>query len=770
MNSNDEVFHQCFNAVHKLVNESYAYLYGPEMMFLTDGILVNISYDDLSSFDTACIQTEKYVDISNKYSGPTVWIGIYIAIASAICIIAMAADLFHGFRNRKFWFPCKYFSLNAASITVITVAMKLPVDLSSPMPGHLDQAAKVGSMAFMCVMMANLMPSLASMDNKTLLANIIGLTILVITVIVNICIQIFTGVITNWPISTFAGGRYYISLAWAYVYMVLMFLLLIILISSSITIPTSKKILEFKYQAKSKTTSVEHRVDMSTIEKLRQSVRRYWVMAESGNPQFVMASNPLSNASGIICVITLVTHLVIVLDIYFTAGHGYTDYQSDYKWSTLFIFITQFIGVVVGSIAPIFRCFTVLRFKLLTRNHLMVLKVEKYWTQMLCGWKESRLPFLSTARRSRGAINNLKNIILSLCILFQNAVVVSCKMIGLIVFIILVVCYYCWKSMKKLCTTRIASGSDDTSGDLSNHVLQIQDEMEFAEITVKGISNSMNRLIQKSRNENHNDLLKLLEKSTCFSGIEKFDIDQVQSLLSVEPVNSWSLPVVTLTCIVVALPIISKDDVKSLLKGVCDSLSYTYRVEESLNSASEYVSLRRATMNLWHEVEDSRKWLGNTLERSAYTGKTSAEILKWFADKAKEIVMKSKESINDELMESFPNKLIVANSMYRIATTILLNYQSSTEPVSDEQLFMSLSCMISDILCACLSNIPQVISTKCHESVIEKREASVHAAAKLFGRSTEIIEKLEARELPSMDPKKMAFIDEWRLYLKQSIP
>ncbi|KAJ9550031.1 hypothetical protein OSB04_022574 [Centaurea solstitialis] len=698
MNSNDAVFNRCFNAVRSVINDTI-YASG-----------ANRCVDIPSDVYDSCQETEDYVNISNRYSGPMVWIGIYIAIASAICIIAMAADLFHGFRNRKLWFPCKYFSLNAASITVITVAMKLPVDLSSPMPGHLDQAAKVGSMAFMCAMMANLMPSLASMDNKTLLANIIGLTILVITVIVNICIQIFY--------------RCYNKLAYLYVCRWQ------VLYQSGMGICLYG--FDVLYQAKSKTTSVEHRVDMSTIEKLRQSVRRYWVMAESGNPQFVMASNPLSNASGIICVITLVTHLVIVLDIYFTAGHGYTDYQSDYKWSTLFIFITQFIGVVVGSIAPIFRCFTVLRFKLLTRNHLMVLKVEKYWTQMLCGWKESRLPFLSTARRSRGAINNSKNVILSLCILFQNAIVVSCKMIGLIVFIILVVCYYCWKLMKKLFTTRIASDSDDTSGDLSSYVLQIHDEMEFAEIT--------------------------------------FDIDQVQSLLSVEPVNSWSLPVVTLTCIVVALPIISKDDVKSLLKAIGDSLSYTHRVEESLNSASEYVSLRRATMNLWHEVEDSRKWLGNTLERSAYTGKTSTEILKWFADKAKEIVMKSKESINDELMESFPNKLIVANSMYRIATTILLNYQSSTEPVCDEQLFMSLSCMISDILCACLSNIPQVISTKCHESVIEKREASVHAAAKLFGRSTEIIEKLEARELPSMDPKKMAFIDEWRLYLKQSIP
>ncbi|KAJ0744428.1 hypothetical protein HanPI659440_Chr10g0387471 [Helianthus annuus] len=67
-------------------------------------------------------------EVQGKYSEPMVLIGIYIATASLLCILAMAADLLQGFRNNKLWFPCKYFSLNAASITVITVAMKLPVD------------------------------------------------------------------------------------------------------------------------------------------------------------------------------------------------------------------------------------------------------------------------------------------------------------------------------------------------------------------------------------------------------------------------------------------------------------------------------------------------------------------------------------------------------------------------------------------------------------------------------------------------------------------
>ncbi|KAJ0522768.1 hypothetical protein HanIR_Chr10g0486221 [Helianthus annuus] len=113
-------------------------------------------------------------DLENLTHEPMAWVGIYIAIASLLCDIAMAVDLVHGFRNKRLWFPSKNFTLNAASIAVVTIAMKLPVDLSTDMLQQIDEEAKLGSLAFMCTMMANFMPSLAAMDNKTLLVNIIG--------------------------------------------------------------------------------------------------------------------------------------------------------------------------------------------------------------------------------------------------------------------------------------------------------------------------------------------------------------------------------------------------------------------------------------------------------------------------------------------------------------------------------------------------------------------------------------------------------------------
>ncbi|GKF91759.1 hypothetical protein Tco_0275460, partial [Tanacetum coccineum] len=61
------------------------------------------------------------------------WVGLYVAGASLACTLAMAADAFQGFRKWKLWFPNKFFVLNTVSITLIAIAMKLPVDLNTNM-------------------------------------------------------------------------------------------------------------------------------------------------------------------------------------------------------------------------------------------------------------------------------------------------------------------------------------------------------------------------------------------------------------------------------------------------------------------------------------------------------------------------------------------------------------------------------------------------------------------------------------------------------------
>ncbi|GKB99738.1 hypothetical protein Tco_0985875, partial [Tanacetum coccineum] len=98
---------------------------------------------------------------------------------------------------------------------------------------------------------------------------------------------------------------------------------------------------------------------------------------------------------------------------------------------------------------------------------------------------------------------------------------------------------------------------------------------------------------------------------------------------------------------------------------------------------------------LWVEVEVSNKWIGNNLKNHAPEVNTAGLILQWFNNTAKKMVTEVQSmdigSTND-------------NSIY---------------------------------------------------SVIEKRESSVNATVQLLGETTQIINNLQDRELPDLDPAEL---------------
>ncbi|KAJ0491425.1 hypothetical protein HanIR_Chr12g0563671 [Helianthus annuus] len=74
--------------------------------------------------------------------------------------------------------------------------------------------------------------------------------------------------------------------------------------------------------------------------------------------------------------------------------------------------------------------------------------------------------------------------------------------------------------------------------------------------------------------------------------------------------DCWSLPVVTLTTVAIALPNIEKVAVEKLMKGVREGLEYVTLVEEKLNAPEDYVSIQMAAETLWQEVDVCHTWLG----------------------------------------------------------------------------------------------------------------------------------------------------------------
>ncbi|KAK9071315.1 hypothetical protein SSX86_009883 [Deinandra increscens subsp. villosa] len=704
-------------------------------------------------------------EVENGYSAPMLWIGMYIALASLVCIIAMVADLLHGLRRRKLWFPCKYFRINAAFLSVIAVAMKLPVDLSGNMPGDVDQVGKLGSMAFMCTMMANLLPCLATMDNDALLSNVTALFILVITLVVNVCIQIQT-------------------------------VLLILHVSSCLAILKSKRIIEKKYQQgherASKDIQSSKAGELLTFEQLKHHVSNHWIMAGSGSPQFITACFRTTSASGVICVLVTILH---TLTLSWTVKAIITkDCDSDYSWSMIVILIVQSIGVVIGKIAPLSRCFATLSFNIMyseiISDHFKVFKVESYWTHKLYDWKRAsiRLPFRS--HKLKVVIETLKKLILMFCIEFQEGVLVVCKIVALIPFILMICALYFYHCLK---WSIFSSSSNKTEEPDPNkersrpYVLHLEDGMELAERTLEGLLKSVEQLIQDGKRKQPINLKNLINGNPTggFRGVEKLvhTHHHVPSLLSkAQYQDSWSLPVVTLTTIAVSLPEIEKNEVESLLGSVREGLVYVTSVEECLNDTNDYKSIRKAAESLWTEVDVSHKWLGhklqdpidvshkclgNKLQDPVFKNKKAGQILEWFWDKAKTIAktIDQEDGSNGDINDDSKHKSICVNSMYRITKTIFLTYNENIENASPKELFDDISSMIADILAACLTNIPQVIVMKCHTSAIEKREASVSDAARLLGETAKIIETIQKHGIPQVSPDDLPFIDKWGAYL-----
>ncbi|CAA3033563.1 uncharacterized protein LOC111391085 [Olea europaea subsp. europaea] len=187
----------------------------------------------------------------------------------------------------------------------------------------------------------------------------------------------------------------------------------------------------------------------------------------------------------------------------------------------------------------------------------------------------------------------------------------------------------------------------------------------------------------------------------------------------------------------------------------------------TLDENGNLAIIRNAADAVWLGVDLNCNWQEKDLRKTSLHGRTSNEILEELSNEAERTVKQFLEEVNDFLMDNplnWPVKIIAANSMYRISRTILL---ASGNKETDVGLFDHLSVMIVDILAASLTNIPHVITTKCHHNSQKERQNSVRQAALLLGETEEILQILQLREIPSLDPDNAAYIDEWRIFIEE---
>ncbi|KAF2299030.1 hypothetical protein GH714_030100 [Hevea brasiliensis] len=627
----------------------------------------------------------------SKFSEPLPWIGIYIAVASLACAIVMAADLIHGFRYRKLWFPSKYYSLNATSLTIITVAIKFAVDLNTPMPRRIDQLAKLSSSTLICTLMGNSMPSLGTMENEEIWMNIIALGILVITVIANICIQLGTGVI-------------YLYWKEHALIMFLMLVLLVILSFSALTVPTTKKYLEF-------------------------------------NPQFVIGRSVTCTAAGALCLLSALTLAEAMLRSYLMRGSfKFCNGESDYKWSTILVLILQTIAIGVGTIAPAIRWFTAVNFRCPTigkKSGRKEFKVEKYWTQFLVEMKECPFTIRIQNRQCRKLAHGAKDQIVDLCIGMQIGIVLASKVIRFIsVYFmsrILLFCRCCKKLMNCNPNRSIDSASDSqpsSKPDLSRFVLHLE--------ALHGVREFDSDLVLSLANE---------EPPHCWA-------------LPVVTLTAIAVAVPNTSSCLRKQLMRSVHEGLMYVKLIEDNL-HAESDMANIMKAAYTVWLGVDLYHKWLDVDLNKMSFQAESTKEALEGLADAAKYRYVEFKKTYV----NQCLLKESPSKWPIKVLAANSMYRISQTILQNYER-TNIQSSERLFEALTIMISDILAACLTNLQRIISLKCFSSSVEVREESVRHAVFLLGKTEKILKLVNQKALPSFDPDGMACINEWRAFQK----
>ncbi|CAI9784986.1 unnamed protein product [Fraxinus pennsylvanica] len=731
-------------------------------------------------------------------SAPMPWIGLYAAAASLVWVVALIADIIHSIRHKKLWFPCKYSALNATSLTVIAVAVKLAMDLTTSMPGSMDQFAKFSSTALLSASTIHFMPSLGSMNDREILTNLTALGILILTLTVNVIIQVFTGVIKH-KMKVFQTMIVFLH-----------FCTFIILISSALTVSASKRYLEQKYK------TIQGRIlgeelqgnQIFDFEKLKLRLKKYWVMATTSSPQFVMARSDACYILGLISNVFLML-LFIESGIY---PLGWKN-SSDYKWSVTLIFVTQVLAAFLCLLTSFIRFLHAL---LLNIRHVrkfvasvISFDMQTYGIKRLVNWKKRPPPSQVRGQKVRKIIHVLRNLLLNIGIGGQVVIVITNKLLVLI-SIFLAVCSILWYAImssfmliflspliillfkrprrkiirllvrlkKKLLGEYEASVNPNEltqelsfEQDLRNFVVLVEGEA-IHDKYLKFIDTSINSSITMGAINHPRYLIELLENSTSFKGVLDFESDQVPPILGKEPPHCWTLPIVILTSIMIALPNIEQRKKNKWLQSVIEGFKYARLVEKNLDEQKKLVSSMDAADFVWAGAEFEHKWLDIDLQKVARLSNSYVETLQTLAYKSEETLKEftnKMEGNTPERLVNLSEDIVVANSMYKISSTLLLDYAESSHLAhsqSDVHVFQNLSVMVADIFVACLTNLPYVILMKCYNSTIEEREASVEEAACLLGETQGILKALQKREIPSLSPDRSVYIDQWRALLK----
>ncbi|KAK9081263.1 hypothetical protein Syun_030626 [Stephania yunnanensis] len=264
-----------------------------------------------------------YAANDSKLSSPLPAVGLDIAGATLVCLILMLCEIYLAFRRRKPWIPCRFFAINSFTLTLLSIATKLPVDITTSMPSACDQLSKLCGTTFICIYIGFSRPFVESED----FTNFASLTVLVITVTVNIALQINSGAIFLFK------AEHVLNL-------VLMSLLIGVTGCVRSSLP--------ECFCESFRKSVKH------MPRNVHTLKRCYTFSYIANPQLICYRYSPSATVGALCTFCCVVLLQSAIRAY-SLDHEVKP-ASDYKWSIWAVVGLQILTIIVGTLAVVLRC------------------------------------------------------------------------------------------------------------------------------------------------------------------------------------------------------------------------------------------------------------------------------------------------------------------------------------------------------------------------------------------------------------------------------
>ncbi|KAG6425206.1 hypothetical protein SASPL_115632 [Salvia splendens] len=377
--------------------------------------------------------------------------------------------------------------------------------------------------------------------------------------------------------------------------------------------------------------------------------------------------------------------------------------------------------------------------------------VESYWIQTLNDCRNSSACIKIWPNRWGKCLLDAKWCVLTLCIGVQSFIVLASKTLIFISRFMVCPFVFCFSHINKFARRHhdTSPGGDDMDLNyVSSYVLLLDGEVELPTRFVRSMCREADGMIQIGREKKPSNLINLLHTS------DSSNTSQITTLVLAH--DCWTLQVVTLTSIALALPNISQHQRKQLLSSVSEGLSLAKIVEKALDTNA---SIRNAASATWVELLVYSRWAKIDLRSGFQRCRNWELVLQELSHKAEEILMELKsEEVQDSNMGNTLNcqaRAVAANSMYRICETILV---SSGKEESCEEMWERLCVMIADVLAACLTNLPHAIIKMCHQSCIEKRDKTVREAFLLLGKTEEVVGIVRRQKQPCIDHDNEAIL------------